>query len=404
MRFRRGTRWVLLGLGVAALAVVASVPSVVATRVPAPRAPAVPVSQTLAPTAGPATPPSPGLAGAVPGTRPPQFVVLSFDGGGAVDLWQHWREVAARDRAHFTFFLSAAYLLTAASKDDYLPPRHRPGASDIGNLPIPAGVAPNQYLADLLAQISAGYTEGNEIGTHFGGHFCLPGANSVASWTAADWSTELDQVSALLANVNQNNALTPPVTLPFGPAQVVGDRTPCLQGKLTELYPVLAQRGFRYDASQTDAEGQWPKRQEGIWSFPLASIPLAGRSIHVLSMDYNLYVNQSRAHDVPAALEPTIEEQAYQSFLGYFNRADAGNRAPVIIGAHFTHWNDDAYLNALTRLMDDVCLRPEVRCVSFRELADWLDAQSPDQLAALNAGSPTAALADPAPPQGPAEQ
>lgn len=395
---------VLRALAVVALGVAVSVPAVVATRTPAARVPAVPLSQPLAP-ASPLAPLSPTPpAAALPGTRPPQFVVLSFDGGGAVDLWQHWRQVATRDRAHFTFFLSAAYLLTAASKEDYLPPRHHPGASDIGTLPIPAGATPDQYLADLLDQIGAGYVEGNEIGTHFGGHFCLPGANSVASWTAADWSTELDQVNALLANVNQNNSLSPPVSLPFGPSDVVGDRTPCLQGDLAALYPVLAQRGFRYDASQSDREGQWPKRQTGIWSFPLASIPLAGRSIHVLSMDYNLYVNQTRAHDVPAALEPSVEEQAYQTFLGYFSRAYAGNRAPVIIGAHFTHWNNDAYLNALTRLMDDVCTRPEVRCVSFRELADWLDAQGPDQLAALNAGAQTAALADPPPVQGPAEQ
>ena len=347
--------------------------------------------------------PAPATAAAL--TRPPQFVVLSFDGAGSVDLWQHWREVAARDHAHFTFFLSAAYLLTAAHKDDYAPPRHRVGASDIGNLPVPAGTDPSGYLSQLLEQVNAGYLEGNEIGTHFGGHFCSPGAGSVGTWSASDWSAELDQVDALLTGVNQNNDLAPPVPLSFGPAEIVGDRTPCLQGNLRTLYPVLAGRGFRYDASQNALEGRWPTRQDGIWSFPLASIPLAGRSVHVLSMDYNLYVNQTRAQTVPAALEPTIEEQAYQTFLGYFSRAYAGDRAPVIIGAHFTHWNHDAYLNALTRLMDDVCTRPDVRCVSFKDLADWLDAQSPAQLGALNAGAPAAVLTDPAQQaMGPAEQ
>jgi hypothetical protein len=157
---------------------------------------------------------------------------------------------------------------------------------------------------------------------------------------------------------------------------VVGTRTPCLEGRFDALYPVLAQHGFRYDASQSTREGVWPQRQNGIWSFPLASIELAGTKSRVLSMDYNLYVNQSRARDVVPARAREIEEQAYATFMGYFERAYQTNRAPVSIGAHFARWNSSAYLNALTRFADDVCRRPEVRCVSYRDLANWLDASS----------------------------
>ena len=50
-----------------------------------------------------------------------------------------------------------------------------------------------------------------------------------------------------------------------------------------------------------------------------------------------------------------------------------GNRAPFSIGQHFETWNGWAYDNALTRFLLSACRLPEVRCVSFRELADFLD-------------------------------
>src|SRR5439155_18309530 len=43
--------------------------------------------------------------------RPPQFVVVSFDGSGGDRLWPHWRSVARRAHARFTFFVSGVYLL-----------------------------------------------------------------------------------------------------------------------------------------------------------------------------------------------------------------------------------------------------------------------------------------------------
>jgi hypothetical protein len=302
---------------------------------------------------------------------------VSFDGSGSVDLWEHWRLIGARAKAHFTFFLSGVYLLTPFHASRYQGPHHQVGASDIGYLPTPAGGAPTPYLRDLLGQIADGYREGHEVATHFNGHFCAPRAGSVGSWSSDDWAWELDQFKNLLSNVNQNNQLDPPMILPFGPAEIVGTRTPCLEGRLKSLYPVLADHGFRYDASQSASEGRWPQRSQGLWAFPLASVPLSGHRTHVLSMDYNLYVNQSGAKDVPAPRQPEIESEAYATFMGYFDRAYRGNRAPISIAAHFTHWNGSAYLNAVTRFVDDVCGRPQVRCVSYRELADWLDSRPP---------------------------
>src|SRR5213593_645103 len=71
--------------------------------------------------------------------RPPQFVVVSFDGSGGTQLWPYWRGVARKVQARFTFFVSGVYLLDWAHAWRYRPPRHAPGRSDIGFAPT-AGV------------------------------------------------------------------------------------------------------------------------------------------------------------------------------------------------------------------------------------------------------------------------
>ena len=44
-------------------------------------------------------------------------------------------------------------------------------------------------------------------------------------------------------------------------------------------------------------------------------------------------------------------------------------------GSHFETWNHRAYNRALTRFLLETCGLPDVRCVSYRELVDWLDAR-----------------------------
>jgi hypothetical protein len=217
------------------------------------------------------------------------------------------------------------------------------------------------------------HAEGNEIGTHFVGHVCDPDPDGVSSWTASDWSRELDQFDRLLARASTDNGIRPPIDLGFGPSEVVGVRTPCLQGNLDALDGVLRARGFRYDASRSSTETAWPQRIDGLWSFPLALIPLAGTHLQTLSMDYNLFVNQTAGQSVGPRDERRIEDAAYRTLLGYFERNYHGPRAPLSVASHFARWNDGAYVRATTRLLEHVCRLPEVRCVSYPELADWLD-------------------------------
>jgi hypothetical protein len=290
-----------------------------------------------------------------PPWRPPQFVVVSFDGSGGTQLWPYWRSVARRAHARFTFFVSGVYLLERSRSTRYHPPRHSPGHSDIGF------ASDRSLVRGMRSQIAAAYEEGHEIGTHFNGHFCAPYAGSVGEWSAADWRQELDEFFKLL--------FAEPKRLPFGSDEVIGGRTPCLQGNLAALYPVLARRGFRYDASQVARLGTWPWRERGIWSMPLLEIPFIGHTYDVVSMDYNFLANQT---GVPRS---TVERETFVTLRHAFLAEYYGDRAPLSIGVHFETWNGWAYDHAVARLLLGVCGLSEVRCVSYRELADWLDAQ-----------------------------
>jgi hypothetical protein len=299
-----------------------------------------------------------------PSRRPPQFVISSFDGSGGARLWKYWRGVAKRAHAHFTFFVSGVYLVDWAQRDRYAPPRNRLGASSIGFAPDAA------WIAAMRTQIALGHRDGHEIGTHYNGHFC--GAGGVGTWSAADWGNELDQFNGLFFHTGWKP--------PFRPAEIVGGRTPCLEGNLDALYPVLARRGFRYDASRTARLGTWPAKRSGIWSFPLLELPFIGHTFRVVSMDYNFMANQT--DESPSQ----IENETYRTLWNAFRASYLGNRAPLSLGNHFETWESWAYDHALTRFLIRACRLPEVRCASFSELADWLDAQRPKRLARFEAG------------------
>ena len=296
--------------------------------------------------------------------RPPQFVVASFDGAGGARLWSYWRRVAREAHAHFSFFVSGVYLVDWEHHDRYVPPVGARGTSAIGFAPDAA------WITAMRRQMALGYLEGNEIGTHFNGHFC--GAGGVGGWTGRQWGEELAQFRRLLFARGSR--------LPFGPREVVGGRPPCLEGDLDTLYPVLARRGFRYDASHTALLGTWPTKRFGIWSMPLLELPFIGHTFRVVSMDYNLMANQSGER--PAQ----VENETYRTFWNAFRASYLGNRAPLSLGNHFETWRSWAYDHALTRFLLRACRLPEVRCASFREVADWLDNQSDAKLARLRVG------------------
>lgn len=312
------------------------------------------------------------------GEKPPQFVVLSFDGACKHELWQHYLQLARDNDAHFTFFLSGLCLLPDAKRTLYRPPGKPIGYSAIG-----FGQA--SLIPQRIRDITQAYDEGNEIGTHFLGHFC--DAKGVGTWSSAQWTSELNQAVTFLDDWKTINANTDPsLQLPFTADVWKGARTPCLLGKPSQMYPVWKKFGFAYDASRTGTL-TWPKKVSGygLWEFPLQRINVVGYNKTNLSMDYNLlYVQNKGQITAPPATCAKIQSSTYQSLMQALKAVHDNNRAPFFIGNHFNEWACGAYVKALTQFVTDVhATYPDVHFVTFEYLTRWLDAQDPKVLAAL---------------------
>ncbi|MCF3129743.1 hypothetical protein [Streptomyces olivochromogenes] len=319
-----------------------------------------------------------------PGTRPPQFVVFSWDGAGEISnqLFSRFRKVAADHGAAMTFFLSGIYTLPESKKTLYHPPRHAVGASAIGYLA-------DRHIHATIQQVRSAWLEGHEIGTHFNGHFC--GADGVRNWTGAEWKSEIDQAVRFVTEWKTNTGFTDLDPLPFDyRKELIGGRTPCLEGQ-TALLPTAAALGWKYDASSPGGLQVWPGKVQGgrIWDFPLQSIPFSGHSFQVLSMDYNMMYNQSAGNPLGDRSQyDTWRTQARDTYLAGFRRAYESNRAPFFIGNHFERWNGGIYMDAVEEAIGRMAEHDEVRFVSFKQLVAWLEAQDPAVLRKLRTLSP----------------
>ncbi|GAA0608707.1 hypothetical protein GCM10009547_08330 [Sporichthya brevicatena] len=347
------------------------------------------------------------LGPVAPGERPPQVVAVAFDGagvavGGKYPQFQFWRDVSRDANARFTYFLSGPYLLTHDNIDKYTAPQLGTARQSMpfqvsGVLPLP-GQTETDAVRYELEQLRDAHAEGSEIGTHWNGHICGDQKGSVARFSAEDWQLELDQFRSMIDNANSNNGIDPPVELGFTGADVVGSRTPCLEGNYKALYPVLEKAGFLYETSPTpDASSPtaWPQRgwpetgPTSMWVFPLPYVPSYGTGRRILAMDYNFCFQHDRCNTKAAYPTSTTDawgQQALDTYRQYFQRNYTGNRAPVILGNHFAMWHNGAYSNALADFVTETCRKPEVRCVSYRELAEWLNATPEDQLKSWRLG------------------
>ncbi|MFD8083051.1 hypothetical protein ACFV4F_15315 [Kitasatospora sp. NPDC059722] len=320
-----------------------------------------------------------------PGEKPPQFVVFSWDGAleGDEHLFSRFRELGAANNAQMTYFLTGIYTLPKSKRTLYQPPQHDPGSASID-------FATDAHVKDTLEQLRLAWLDGNEIGTHFNGHFCGP--NGGGDWTSDEWKSELDQAVSFVANWKTNTGYKDLPPLPFDyTKELVGGRAPCLEGQRNLLVAEKAS-GFRYDASSKGEFQVWPIKKEGIWNFPLQLLPFPARSSQGLSMDYNFLAGQSGdSTKGDPAKYPAWEKEARDSYLAGFERVYNGSRAPLFIGNHFETWNGGIYMQAVEDVIKSVCKRDGVRCVSFRQVADWLDAQDPkvlDRLRQLDPGQP----------------
>ena len=312
-----------------------------------------------------------------PGQKPPQFVVFSWDGAGedSQKLFSHFRKVAKANHATMTYFLSGVYMLPEEKRDLYKPPQHSEGSSEIG-------FNDEKGIADTVKQLRLAWLEGNEIGTHFNGHFCGKDGG-VGEWSVADWKDEIAQAKRFVKSWKTNTGTRKAAPLPFDyDKELIGARTPCLEGQ-KNFMKAARRLGFRYDTSGVNNQ-VWPKKRQGLWDLSMQLVPFPGHSYEQLTMDYNFMVNQSGTNTQG---DPDKYEfwgrQMRDGLLRGFHRAYNGNRAPLVIGNHFESWNGGTYMQAIDDVVANVCNKPDVRCVSFHQLVDWLDAQDPQTLAKL---------------------
>jgi len=306
--------------------------------------------------------------------RPPQFVVFAFDGSKTINFWQDTRDFTLAMRNEnvevpFTYFLSGVVFLKDSQKRLYVGPKHTAGQSDI------SFGGPQAELISRIDQINAAIKEGHEMGSHANGHF----DGQVGRWTESDWMLEFKLFNWLIADVIKNNALpntVPPLNL--NPEKdVVGFRAPYL-GVNTGLWATLKNYKYSYDTSRVAEANYWPKKLNNVWNFPLAMLKIVDTNKKTLSMDYNFYVADSGAKP-DAANSEVYRSRMKRTYLNYFNSNYRGNRAPLHIGHHFSRWNGGAYHNALKDFAKEVCGKPEVRCVTYKELTKYmesLDAQT----------------------------
>ncbi|MEU3828818.1 hypothetical protein [Streptomyces sp. SID161] len=317
-----------------------------------------------------------------PGEKPPQFVVFSWDGAleGSDHLFSHYRELAEEYNAHMTFFLTGIYLLPKSKKAQYHGPMHSAGDAAID-------YATDDHIRTTIEQLGAAYKDGNEIGTHFNGHFC--GAKGGGDWSVEEWKSEIDQFFSFVEHWKTNTGFKDVPALPFDfRKEVTGGRAPCLEGQ-KNLLKAIKGYGWRYDASSPGDFQIWPAKKNGIWDFPLQMLPYESGKYQGLSMDFNFLYNQSDGETQGDPAEfPRWEQQTVDSYMAGFNRVYYGSRAPLFVGNHFEDWNGGIYMKSIDQVVKNVCTKKGVKCVSFKELADWLDVQKPQTLAALRSLDP----------------
>ena len=315
--------------------------------------------------------------------RPPQFVAIAFDNCTELERWREWRDFAAAQEAigkpaRFTFFVSGINYLANANRAIYQPPHEPRGASRINF----GGTA--EDVRARVALINELQAQGHEVGSHAVGHF------DGRAWSASDWAREFHMYDELFRNAAPNNGLAAG-GFDFPLAKIVGFRAPYLAAG-GGLYAHLRGSRFRYDTSGVAEAHSWPQKRDGIWRFNLASIRLAGAGRRTLSMDYNFLVAHSFGlNDRRNAAR--YRDQMLQSYLDYFRTNYSGNRAPLHIGHHFSDYQGGAYREALKTFARMVCGLPEVRCATYTELADFMDVQGAETVAAYQAGAfPRASL------------
>lgn len=311
--------------------------------------------------------------------RPPQFVVMSFDNCTQIDRFKELKVFLDRmeqlhKSIHFTFFVSGTNFLSDVNSSLYQGPYHKAGEAEI---PFGGTKIDLQERIKLINQL---YFKGNEFASHGVGHF------DGSQWTLLDWQKEFITYKHLFNKINDNNKIDQQYKFAFAYNDVVGFRAPYLAVNAS-LYTVLKSQDYLYDASGISNPTDWPTKKNGLWQFNLVRLKIIDTTIKTISMDYNFYMAQSNAKEDHDKIHQEIyRKQMLETYLYYFYSNYHGNRAPLFIGHHFTNFQNGIYNQALLEFAERVCGLPEVHCVSFKELAIFMDKLTIDDLEAYQKG------------------
>ncbi|MGZ3772516.1 MAG: hypothetical protein ACXVCY_17660 [Pseudobdellovibrionaceae bacterium] len=316
--------------------------------------------------------------------RPPQYIMLGFEGGLDLNQWQSTRNFAAElnktnKPLNFTYFISGVYFLRGTNRHFYSPPKHDIGYSAIGF----AKTSGDIY--NRIGMMNDSFAEGHEIASNGNGHF----NGQAEKWTTEDWTSELKQFNDFVFESYFNNGLTPNAKYPQGYAlaqkDIVGFRAPYL-GVNDGLWGALKDLSFKYDTSMTGEMTIWPQKSPlGLWKISVPIIEMAGTGKRIIGMDYNFYMVQSKGkEDIPN--REVYRKQMFDSYMNYFNFNYYGRRAPINISHHFTLYNGGAYWDAMQDFAKAVCGMPEVHCVTYKTYVAWLDTLTPEVLQSYRTG------------------
>lgn len=294
--------------------------------------------------------------------KPPQYVLISFDGAGPLPQWERSLSLGAEANARFTYFLSCVYLLGPETRKHYTAPGSQGPRSNVGY------ASSREDIKARLEHIWKARAEGHEIASHGCGH--LDGAK----WSVAQWDHEFGQFRTILEDAWTINGISgePADWGRFVREEISGFRAPYLSYS-DNLFTALRQNGFVYDASTVSSGPARPANKDGLHRFSLPLIPEGPSARPVIAMDYNLFVRHSNGEET-SDLHGEFEQRAYDAFLTAFSREYAGNRVPLQIGLHFTLMNDGAYWRALERFSREICTMADVRCVTYSQyLQEYLN-------------------------------
>lgn len=340
--------------------------------------------------------------------RPPQFVLLAFDGSLSNDFWKESQDFAdsvptvdskgQKTTLKFTYFVNPPYYLDPAKKSAYSTPGLNKPVSCIGWAKGPEGTSARDSIVPRVDLTNRAYKRGHEIGSHANSHCDQTGTDRSnpmygRPWGLAEWRSEFRQFNTLLFDVFRVNGLQPSASNPkgfeFKQSEIVGFRAPLL-GHTPPMWQALKEYGFRYDTSKSSEPTYWPQRHPtGIWNFPLGMIKIAGTDRKTYSMDYNWLCRQSACVSKPGLTDEErlrFKNQMLDSYKYYFKINYFGGRGPLHIGHHFSKWNRGAYWDAMKEFARFVCNKPEVRCVTNVEYLDWIESLPRDTYEAYRAG------------------